>query len=132
MLCGFAASLTACIQVDGDPDKLSADKASECVSSGGSIEQRGMALAETCVRLFADRGKECGSGSDCEGECRFDDDTRGPPPPDGATSEAAWMHPSKTPPLGTAVVGHCQWSSDPFGCRSTVVNGKLQESLCVD
>lgn len=90
-----------------------------------------MAQAEACVRLFADRGKECRNDRDCQGECRFVDDSRGPPP-ENSVSEPAWMDPANVPPIGSAVVGHCQWSSDPFGCRSLVVNGRLQDMSCTD
>jgi hypothetical protein len=42
------------------------------------------------------------------------------------------MHPAARPPVGSQVVGHCQWSSDDFGCRSLVENGRLGETECVD
>jgi hypothetical protein len=130
---GLALLVGGCHQVETGADRLAPAARSECLASGGTISKVGMAQAEACVRLFADRGKKCRNVGDCEGECRYDDDTRGPPPPENSgVSEPAWMYPTTTPPIGSVVVGHCQWRSDPFGCRSLVVNGKLQETICVD
>lgn len=111
--------------------RLTPGARSHCLASGGTVSRVGMAQAETCVRRFADRGKACRNDRDCEGECRFVDDTRGPPP-ENSVSEPAWMDPANVPPSGSAVVGHCQWSSDPYGCRSLVVNGRLQDMSCTD
>ncbi len=115
--------------------KLTVAAAKVCVKSGGVVGKVGMAQHDACVRLFPDRGKRCAGPKDCGGECRFADDTR-PLPRLGSVSRRQLdllLHPwDKMPPVGSKVVGKCQWSSDRFGCRATVVNGRLQGSMCLD
>ena len=101
--------------------------AANCAASGGKIEKVGMAQTQACIHLFPDRGKQCQGKSECEGECRYVDDTRPIEAKNVNEEEARWA----TRP-GTEVVGACQWSDDQFGCRSTVQDGKIKEAICVD
>src|SRR6185312_10445461 len=87
-------------------------RTASCVEAGGEIEEVGLAGIKMCIHLFADRGKQCRNDSDCEGECRYVDDSR-PPEEKNIDTEVSRM---KTP-LGTPVVGHCQWSNNQSGCR---------------
>jgi hypothetical protein len=97
----------------------------ECLRSGGTVEKVGMAQAEACIHLFADREKICTDNDDCLGECRFHDDTRPVAPNDTPQS-------LNEPPLLSQVKGKCQWSDSDFGCRSTIERGWLQDWICVD
>lgn len=115
--------------------KLTVAAAKSCVKSGGVVEKVGMAQHEACVRLFPDRGKRCTGPTDCGGECRFADDTRPLPRPGSVSRRQLYLllHQwDKMPPVGSKVVGKCQWSSDRFGCRATVVGGRLQGAMCLD
>lgn len=64
-----------------------------------------------CVVTFRDAGKRCTDKKDCTGECLFE----GP----GA-------------PPKSNVVGKCQRTSDPCGCRTTIAHGQIKDSICVD
>lgn len=116
--------------------KLSLAVRRSCQKSGGSIKRVGMAQAEACVRLYPDRGKQCTGPSDCKGECRFLDDTRPIPvtKPRGSrrqSSQSNW-NPPQVPPIGSKAAGQCQWSADRFGCRATVVDGRIKDDFCLD
>ncbi|EPX58743.1 hypothetical protein D187_003704 [Cystobacter fuscus DSM 2262] len=65
-----------------------------------------------CVIPYADAGKACRDGDDCQGSCRYTADGQ--------------------PPADAPVTGTCQVSNDPCGCFATVEDGKLQAALCVD
>jgi hypothetical protein len=64
-----------------------------------------------CVIPYADAGKACTDGDQCQGDCRYGD---GKPPANGT------------------VTGQCQRSNDPCGCFSTVEGGRITAALCVD
>lgn len=126
---GLALVAAGCHGAEIGADRPAPTTLAACRDAGGMIRRVGMAQVNACVRLYSDRGRECSSHS--EGECRFEDDLRGPPP-ESPGSEPAWMHPVTIPPVGSQVVGHCQWSSDQFGCRSLVEGGLLGAVECVD
>jgi len=67
--------------------------------------KHGSAVA-TC---FADAGKACSGGDDCQGDCLV--------PRDRA---------SRILPVGAEVTGQCQATSSPFGCRATVEKGRVE------
>ncbi|MDR6114154.1 MULTISPECIES: hypothetical protein [unclassified Sphingomonas] len=115
--------------------RLTQAEAKACSKGGGIVKRVGLAQNEACIRLFPDRGKQCTGPADCTGECRFSDDTRPLPPPNTVSRrqmEALLHQWDKMPPIGSKVVGKCQWSSEAFGCRATVVGGRLQERMCRD
>jgi hypothetical protein len=66
----------------------------------------------TCVITYTDVGKTCADDSDCQGKCLLEGD-----PPTGASA---------------TVTGVCQADSDPCGCRTEVIGGKAQPTICVD
>ncbi len=82
-----------------------------CEGVGGSI-QLGPALIEYCVQPFADAGKACSGNADCLGECRYQ------------------YHAEEV--SGASVTGKCQFTDAWFGCYSTVENGRIAHTLCVD
>jgi hypothetical protein len=130
-LATLSAMTAASVAAPPGKSKLSPTAVKACLATGGSVIKVGMAQAEACVRLFADRGKKCTGPSDCEGECRYWDDTR-PILPVKGSGRSRLSQPLHMPATGTKAVGQCQWTSDPFGCRATVAGGRVQSSFCVD
>jgi len=84
-----------------------------CDAAGGVVQQAGRLGWQHCVQSFADAGKACSGSEDCLGECRIDGNA-------GAISP------------GTPVQGVCQANDAPFGCYTTVEDGKAGMSICVD
>lgn len=96
---------------DAAPPTQSAD-ATACAARGGEMRQVGRMQSWQCVVTYADAGKACTDGDQCQGDCRIEST---PFPKDGA-----------------AVTGQCQANSQPFGCHATVEDGKATPALCVD
>ncbi|WP_321489680.1 hypothetical protein [uncultured Hyphomonas sp.] len=84
-----------------------------CEAAGGIIQQAGRLGWQHCVQTFADAGEACSGSADCLGDCRLAGDA-GSVAPD------------------TPVQGVCQTNDAPFGCYTTVENGKVGLSICVD
>lgn len=84
-----------------------------CALQGGEMRQVGRHQTWRCVIRYADAGKPCADGSQCEGDCRVAGD--------GAR-----------PREGQSVAGVCQATSDRFGCYTTVANGRAEATICVD
>lgn len=84
--------------------------AAQCQSAGGTMRPVCMMGAVQCVIQYADAGRTCRDGDDCQGACR-----------------AQSMEPSPGP-----VTGRCQATSDPCGCFANVENGRIDAALCVD
>ncbi|HEY8614987.1 hypothetical protein [Phenylobacterium sp.] len=85
--------------------------AAACARQGGTVRPVCMLGRPMCVIPFADAGKACTDGDQCQGDCRFQ----------GAK-----------PPPGGKVTGQCQRSNDPCGCFSNVEDGQVTGGLCVD
>lgn len=81
-----------------------------CAAAGGEVRMEGMLGMYRCVKPYADAGKACRSGADCEGKCLATDDAM----PDDE------------------VVGACQADDSPFGCYAEVEDGKITDVICVD
>ncbi|HEY0600261.1 hypothetical protein [Brevundimonas sp.] len=90
-----------------------ADEAAACAARGGKMLPQGRMQTMRCVVSYADAGRRCTDGDQCEGDCRIE--------------EAAG-----TPHAGASAVGQCQANSSRFGCYTTVENGKAEATLCVD
>ncbi len=88
----------------------SADPAA-CAAKGGTVRPVCRLQRPMCVIPFADAGRACTDGDQCQGDCR----TEGPKP-------------DATGP----VTGRCQADTDPCGCWSNVEDGQLVGGLCVD
>lgn len=78
-----------------------------CLRLGGSYQPAGRAGYLSCVLTYADAGKACMDGADCEGDCR---------------AEAS----------ATTGPATCQANTDKFGCYAVVEQGKVAHSICVD
>jgi putative hemolysin len=84
----------------------------ECATRGGTMKPVGRAQTMQCVVAYADAGKRCTTGSDCQGDCRVED--------------------APFPAAGASAVGRCQADSQPFGCHATVENGRATAAICID
>lgn len=87
--------------------------AAACAARGGKMLPQGRMQSLQCVVSYADAGRRCTDGDDCQGDCRVEE-------VNGA------------PNAGAAAVGQCQASSSRFGCYTTVEGGKAEATICVD
>jgi len=121
----LAASLTACSTGAGttstSADAAAAapattpvaadDAAAACQARGGELRPLGRLQRVQCVVPYADAGKTCSTGQDCEGQCL-------------AIGEVV---------AGAPAAGVCQRdASENFGCRQRIEGGVAQGTLCVD
>ncbi|WP_310541332.1 hypothetical protein [Phenylobacterium sp.] len=83
-----------------------------CAARGGTVRPVCRMQRPACVIAYPDAGKTCSDKSDCRGRCLHE----GEAPSDPAA----------------AVTGRCQSTSDPCGCFTTVVQGRMGPGLCVD
>lgn len=83
-----------------------------CEAKGGEVMQAGMLGLWRCVVPYADAGKACRDGDECEGRCLLIDEA----PPNAAGD----------------IVGQCEANDSPFGCFTEIEGGKIAQSLCVD
>ncbi|WP_067521568.1 hypothetical protein [Endozoicomonas ascidiicola] len=113
MLTGCIGSET--IQHDSEvrlTEKANAIKtASECSAQNGAWRQVGRLQIYSCVLPASDAGKACADSSDCQVGCIVKGTVVTP---------------------GVEVVGQCLESTDQFGCRTYVSNGKAEHTLCID
>jgi hypothetical protein len=85
--------------------------AKACRAEGGVIQGVGMTATPACVKPYADAGKACRNGSDCQGACQAGQDAV----------------------VGDAATGTCQKNThDYFGCRDTVEEGRVVAGMCWD
>jgi len=96
----------------GSDAPMQSAEASACAARGGELKQVGRMQSWQCVVSYADAGKRCTDGDDCQGDCRVE----------GNTGLAA----------GAETAGVCQATSDRFGCYATVEDGRTRGTLCVD
>ncbi len=87
---------------------MSPDQVAACAARGGHPERQGRLQHEMCVVPFADGGKVCHDGAECQGDCETQD---------------------ATPGVST---GQCQTSNVRFGCHGKVVNGVAKDFICID
>ena len=85
----------------------------ECAARGGQLRRVGMLGSWQCIVPYADAGQTCTDSAQCAGDCRLPDD-------------------GKTPLAGAQVAGICQANNDPFGCYTTVEDGRATPTICVD
>lgn len=98
------------VSVDG---KLATAAEKEaCSAVGGEILRVGMLGYENCVQTYADAGNVCTDASDCLGLCLS---------PSGVDA---------TP--GERMSGECKATDSPFGCYTTIADGRAEGTLCVD
>ena len=89
-------------------------EAADCAARGGKMLPQGRMQSLQCVVSYADAGKRCTDGDDCQGDCRVEEADGG------------------FPAAGSAVAGRCQATSSRFGCYTTVENGKAEATICID
>lgn len=94
-----------------DAPMQSADAAS-CATRGGTMQQVGRMQSWQCVVRYADAGKRCTDGDQCQADCLIEGNSGVAP--------------------GAAVAGVCQATSNRFGCNTTVEDGKAGATLCID
>ena len=118
MLAAAALMASACTPmagVDATPDPAAPGQsvdAASCAARGGEIRRVGRMQSEQCIILFADAGRSCTDNDQCQGDCRTADEER--------------------PEAGAAAVGQCTADSSRFGCHTTLKDGKVEHTLCVD
>jgi len=115
LIAGAALLAAACTpQTTGagsDAPMQSAD-ASACATRGGTMKQVGRLQSWQCVIAYADAGKRCTDGDQCQGDCRIDGNA-----------------PVKDRDNATGI---CTADSNRFGCFTTIEDGKAGATLCVD
>ena len=87
--------------------------AAACAARGGKMLPQGRMQSLQCVVSYADAGRRCTDGDDCQGDCRVEE-VKG------------------VPNAGASAVGQCQANSSRFGCYTTVEGGKAEATICVD
>ena len=107
----LAAAVAACSPLAAPVPDAAPTAAQACAARGGSIQRVGRLQSERCVVPFADAGRPCRDGDDCQGDCRAPE----PGSPEGAT-----------------VMGVCAPNDLPFGCHAPVEDGRARATLCVD
>ena len=96
-------------------DAHEAAVAAACPASGGWLQRDGLAGGLICVVAYADAGKVCTDGSQCQGrQCRAEPRYR------------PW--PQSLLPTN----GRCVATNNPFGCYSALTRGRLRGGICVD
>lgn len=110
----FAVSCTpqpAAAPITGEAPVQSAD-ATACGQRGGTMQRVGRLQSWQCVITYADAGKRCSDGDQCQGDC--------------------WLEDGASPKPGQPATGVCQPTSNRFGCHTTVKNGQADVGLCID
>ena len=83
-----------------------------CAAQNGTLQRVGRMQSVQCVIAYADAGKRCTDGDQCQADCLIEGNSGVAP--------------------GSAVEGVCQATSNRFGCRTTIENGRAQPTLCID
>ncbi|MBX3477925.1 MAG: hypothetical protein KF910_09965 [Brevundimonas sp.] len=109
LLLGVAACAPVAEESAGATQTLTAD---ECATRGGQMRPVGRMQSVRCVLRYADAGKPCTDGAQCQGDCRVEGDA--------------------APREGQQVQGRCQVENVRFGCFTTIENGRAQATLCID
>ncbi len=112
--------------VAAGPDHPSrAQTAEQCALADGDWRPVCMSQTLTCVNLYADGGKACTDGRDCEGKCLAD--TRVTCDENGENCARPPL-----PRTGQAATGICQVDDDPCGTFMPIEDGIAGAALAVD
>lgn len=90
-----------------------------CAERNGTMQRVGRLQTLQCVVRYADAGKRCTDGDQCEGDCRA----------------IEIMGSSEFPVTAAereAVPGLCQANSNNFGCNTPIEDGRPGATLCID
>ncbi|MBB1486797.1 hypothetical protein H4O21_09265 [Oceanospirillum sp. D5] len=82
-----------------------------CEAEGGTWQRVGLARRLSCILPTTDAGKACTDGSQCQVACMLKERNIAP---------------------GTPATGQCHDSTQRFGCRAYVSDGKAGHVLCID
>jgi hypothetical protein len=82
-----------------------------CEAENGIWKKAGRIQSFSCTLPTTDAGKACTNKNQCQVAC---------------------VAQGKNIQSGTNVVGRCHNSTDQFGCRTYVRNGKAEPALCID
>jgi hypothetical protein len=97
---------------EAPPAPLPEDQSAACTAKGGSWQPVCRMQQPACVMTFADAGKECSDGDDCQGDCL-------------AKPVADFIE-------GGPATGICAVNDDPCGCKQKIEDGKATAAICVD
>jgi hypothetical protein len=113
LIAAFVLGLAACAPVDPAPTPgTSAGSAqTDCTARGGTMQRVGRAQTLQCVITYADAGRVCQSGSECQSRSCV-----GPVDASGRSN----------------VSGQCQSTNMAFGCYTRINNGRAEAAICVD
>lgn len=84
----------------------------DCAAHGGAIRTGGMLVSNVCFVPYADAGKTCRDGDDCQGRCLID-------------------RTGLTLAYGEAATGQCERESPTIDCLGVIEDGRLADSTCV-
>jgi hypothetical protein len=111
--------LASCVPAEGNTPQAATETRSiptdeqSCKAAGATWRRVCLMGNWTCVVSYADAGKTCRDGDECQGkQCRHN----GKPVEDP----------------NQEVTGKCVATSDPCGCFALVEDGKVEAALCVD
>lgn len=118
----FAAwALTACNTTSGTPETPAEPKPvfpteikdqASCEQNKGKWQRMGRLGHYGCIAPAPDAGKACTDSAQCTYRCLAASGSK--------------------PQIGQAATGQCQTDNNPFGCRTEILDGKAQPTLCVD
>ena len=115
---GLAAAVAGCAtfhdsgSAQNQQDAYAKIDKENCRAHGGKIRKVCMSQMPVCIVPYADGGRDCTDNAQCQGRCLY----AGP----------------RIPLERGTVAGKCQVDDDPCGCRTEVVNGRIDDTLCVD
>ena len=104
----------------------SAEARAACEARSGEMRRVGLLGSWQCIVRYADAGKRCTDGDQCQGDCRSER-TLPPPPRPGEPVVA-----TPAPPPHSETEGVCQADSNSFGCYAVIEDGKSAPMICVD
>ncbi|WGM32081.1 hypothetical protein [Brevundimonas sp. NIBR11] len=115
LIAALALMASACSPMaEQAPDAATPGQTAEaaCAAQGGTLQRVGRMQSVQCIIAYADAGKRCTDGDQCQGDCL-------------APAASAI-------PAGQAATGQCAADSNRFGCATRVEDGKADATLCID
>lgn len=116
MIAALALMAAACSPMGAEaPDGASSGQSAEaaCAARNGTMQRVGRLQTLQCVVRYADAGRRCTDGDQCQGDCRYEGDGSAVAP-------------------NAPVSGVCQADSNNFGCHTSVEDGRIGVGICID
>ncbi|MEM0515753.1 hypothetical protein WCN91_10085 [Pseudoalteromonas sp. YIC-827] len=112
----FSSGLLAANEPDDALQQMRADALARidvnaCLDNGGVIKPVCMNAIPACIYKYPDAGKQCSSGSECEGDC---------------------LVVGHFVAEGSAAIGQCSVDNDPCGCYQRILDGVAEYAMCTD